>query len=56
MGLSAKISLDTVSTPTSVVKPKVCIRNLTPSLLGDIYCYMPLEHITSIKIINDYER
>jgi hypothetical protein len=36
-GLNAKVSLDTVSTLTSVVKPKVCILNRTTGLPVDIY-------------------
>ena len=33
--MNAKVSLDTVYMPMSVVKPKICILNRTPSLLGD---------------------
>ena len=36
-GLNAKVLEQHRSTPTSVVKPKVCILNRTPGLPGDIY-------------------
>ena len=38
-GLNAKLSLDTVSTLTSAVKPKVCILNRTTGLPVDIYAH-----------------
>lgn len=39
-GLNAKVSEQHSSTPMSVVKPKVCILNRTPSFTGGyLFCY-----------------
>lgn len=38
-GLNEKMLEQLLSTPASVVKPKVCGLNRTPNLLGDIYLF-----------------
>lgn len=52
-GLNAKVLEQHRSTPTSVVKPKVCILNRTPGLPGDIYaCYLWLTLLSKMLILN----
>ena len=53
-GLNAKVLEQHCSTPTSVVKPKVCILNRTPGLPGDIYGLGGVEFLKKAIKLGDF--